>query len=78
MQALEEDNDGEEEPAEFIPIDSVDLTGEEEEEESDIEPLSPVISTISPKKTGQKKTSITPVLSKINLLFYFFLYVRLL
>ena len=73
VQALEEEKDGEEELAEFIPIDSADMTGEEEEEfeESDAEPLSPVISTISPKKTTQKKTSITPVLSKMNIAFHF-------
>lgn len=67
LQALEQEEDVDEETAEFIPIDSVDLTGEEsEEEETEVEEqLSSPLS--SPKSTGlkqAKKTSITPVLSK--------------
>ena len=72
-QALEEEQDGEEETAEFIPIDSVDLDGEEEE--NDIEEQQPSSPIVSPKGTGQKpakKTSITPVLSKINLIWKLF------
>ena len=67
MQALQEERDGEEETEEYIPIDSVDMTGEEEEESGpEEEPSSPII---SPKRAGQtKKTSITPVFSEINLL----------
>lgn len=66
LQALQEERDGEEETAEYIPIDSVDLTGEEEESGPEDQPSSPIV---SPKRTGQaKKTSITPVLSKNNLL----------
>lgn len=67
-QALEDEQDGEEETAEFIPIDSIDVAEEEEESDSEERPSSPVN---SPKKTGQKpttKTSITPVLSKSKLI----------
>ena len=72
-QALEEEQDGEEETAEFIPIDSIDEAEEEEESDSEEQPSSPVY---SPKKTSQKptkKTSITPVLSKNNLVVKAFL-----
>ena len=69
MQALEEEEDGEEETVEFIPIDSVDMTGEEEESDSEEQqPSSPIV---SPKRTGQKqtkKTSITPDLSEKHLM----------
>lgn len=66
LQALEQEEDVDEETAEFIPIDSVDLTGDEEEDEAEEEISSPLT---SPKRNsvGQKqakKTSITPVLSK--------------
>lgn len=65
LQALEKEEDADEETAEFIPIDSADLSGDEEEDETD-ETSSPLT---SPKRNsvGQKqakKTSITPVLSK--------------
>lgn len=63
---MEQEEDVDEETAEFIPIDSVDLTGDEEEDEAEEELSSPLT---SPKRNsmGQKqakKTSITPVLSK--------------
>lgn len=77
LQALEEEKDDEEETAEFIPIDSVDMQGEEEVG-SETEQASPVVSTVSPKRTAlQKKTSITPVLSKNQPVLYFCVYFHL-
>lgn len=59
---MEEEKDNDDETSEFIPIDSVDLTGEEDEDEVEEQPSSPFS---SPQRQKQaKKTSITPDLSK--------------
>lgn len=74
-QALEQEEDADEETAEFIPIDSVDLTGDEDEDTAEEEQLllSPLTSPKRDSSMAQKqakKTSITPVLSKKTLLSY--------
>lgn len=64
---MEQEEDVDEETAEFIPIDSVDLTGDEEEDEAAEEELSSPLTSPKRNSVGQKqakKTSITPVLSK--------------
>jgi len=71
-QALEQEEDVDEETAEFIPIDSIDLTGDEEEDAADQEDEEQLLSSplTSPKRSESvaqkqaKKTSITPILSK--------------
>jgi len=74
-QALEQEEDLDEETAEFIPIDSVDVTGDEDEDVTgDEEQLLSSPFTSPKRESGSqkqaKKTSITPVLSKIRLLSY--------
>lgn len=60
---MEVEKDYEEETSDFIPIDSVDLTGEDDEDDSEEQPSASPIA--SPQRQKQpKKTSITPDLSK--------------
>lgn len=71
-QALDQEEDVDEETAEFIPIDSIELTGDEEEDAADQEDEEQLLSSplTSPKRSESvaqkqaKKTSITPILSK--------------
>lgn len=60
---MEVEKDYEEETSDFIPIDSVDLTGEDDEDDLEEQPSASPIA--SPQRQKQpKKTSITPDLSK--------------
>lgn len=69
---MEQEEDVDEETAEFIPIDSIELTGDEEEDAADQEDEEQLLSSplTSPKRSESvaqkqaKKTSITPILSK--------------
>ena len=70
-----EEEDVDEETAEFIPIDSIDVTGDEDEDViGDEEQLLSSPFTSPKRESGsqkqEKKTSITPVLSKLRLLSY--------
>ena len=69
---MDQEEDVDEETAEFIPIDSIELTGDEEEDAADQEDEEQLLSSplTSPKRSESvaqkqaKKTSITPILSK--------------
>ena len=75
---MDQEEDVDEETAEFIPIDSIELTGDEEEDAADQEDEEQLLSSplTSPKRSESvaqkqaKKTSITPILSKWTFLSY--------
>lgn len=74
-QALEQEEDVDEETAEFIPIDSIDVTGDEDEDVTGDEEQLLLSPFTSPKRESgsqkqAKKTSITPILSKLRFLSY--------
>ena len=72
---MEQEEDVDEETAEFIPIDSIDVTGDEDEDVTGDEEQLLSSPFTSPKRESgsqkqEKKTSITPILSKLRLLLY--------
>ena len=71
---MEQEEDVDEETAEFIPIDSIDVTGDEDEDVTGDEEQLLSSPFTSPKRESgsqkQEKTSITPILSKLRLLLY--------
>lgn len=71
---MEQEEDLDEETAEFIPIDSLDVTGDEDEDVTGDEEQTVLSSPFASPKSGSqkqaKKTSITPILSKLRLLSY--------
>ena len=72
---MEQEEDVDEETAEFIPIDSIDVTGDEDEDVTGDEEQLLSSPFTSPKRESgsqkqEKKTSITPILSKLKFLPY--------
>lgn len=72
---MEQEEDVDEETAEFIPIDSIDITGDEDEDVTGDEEQLLSSPFTSPKRESgsqkqEKKTSITPILSKLKFIPY--------